>query len=316
MISVSIIVPVYNAEKYLRRCIDSILSQSFEHFELLLVDDGSTDSSGVICDEYATKDNRVRVFHKTNGGVSSARNLGIVKSCGEWVAFVDADDRLLKDALNILMNKSASGTDLVICGYEIYNEDGELIFTTDIEAQEKFININEAITKMFSGLYYNGYLWNKLFNRSVIVNNGLVFHEDIHYNEDRLFCIEYMILLRSKVFYSSEPVYAYLQHADSAISSMNKSFNSKMITEFDAYVMIYKALKGMVGINKQNKKLAKEGVVASYRRLKRMMRRYNCVDNHIMQDRLTHTISLIDYYYILSKFFVRSVRRRIFASVL
>lgn len=146
MISVSIIVPVYNAEKYLRRCIDSILSQSFEHFELLLVDDGSTDSSGVICDEYATKDNRVRVFHKTNGGVSSARNLGIVKSCGEWVAFVDADDRLLKDALNILMNKSASGTDLVICGYEIYNEDGELIFTTDIEAQEKFININEAIT--------------------------------------------------------------------------------------------------------------------------------------------------------------------------
>ena len=89
---ISVIVPVYNAEKYLHRCIDSILSQTFTDFELLLIDDGSKDGSGAICDEYAAKDNRVRVFHKENGGVSSARNLGLDNACGEWVTFVDADD--------------------------------------------------------------------------------------------------------------------------------------------------------------------------------------------------------------------------------
>ena len=88
---VSVIVPVYKAEKYLHRCVDSILAQTFIDFELLLVDDGSPDCSGDICDQYAAADPRVRVFHKPNGGVSSARNLGIEKANGEWLMFVDAD---------------------------------------------------------------------------------------------------------------------------------------------------------------------------------------------------------------------------------
>lgn len=91
---ISVIVPVYNVEKYLRRCIDSILAQTFTDFELLLIDDGSKDNSGDICDGYAMKDERVRVFHKKNGGVSSARNLGLDNAKGEWVSFVDADDYL------------------------------------------------------------------------------------------------------------------------------------------------------------------------------------------------------------------------------
>lgn len=89
---ISVIVPVYNTEKYLHRCVDSILAQTFTDFELLLIDDGSTDSSGAICDEYAQKDSRVRVFHKKNGGVSSARNLGLDNAKGEWISFVDSDD--------------------------------------------------------------------------------------------------------------------------------------------------------------------------------------------------------------------------------
>lgn len=90
---VSVIVPVYNAEKYLNRCVDSILSQTMTDFELLLIDDGSKDDSGRICDEYAEKDARVRAFHKPNGGVSSARNLGLNNARGNWIAYVDADDR-------------------------------------------------------------------------------------------------------------------------------------------------------------------------------------------------------------------------------
>lgn len=99
MPKVSIIVPVYKAEKYLNRCIDSILAQTFTDWELLLIDDGSTDRSGDICDEYAKKDTRIRVFHKENGGVSSARNLGLDSAQGEWVTFIDADDYILPDFL-------------------------------------------------------------------------------------------------------------------------------------------------------------------------------------------------------------------------
>ena len=96
---ISVIVPVYNVEKYLRRCIDSILAQTFSDFELLLIDDGSKDSSGEICEEYAGKDARIRVFHRQNGGVSTARNLGIDKAKGEWIYFVDSDDVVLPSAL-------------------------------------------------------------------------------------------------------------------------------------------------------------------------------------------------------------------------
>ena len=112
---VSIIVPVYNVEKYLHRCVDSILLQTFTDFELLLIDDGSTDKSVDICDKYALKDSRIRVFHKKNGGVSSARNLGIKKSNGVYILFVDSDDYLAKptgdpDERNGLLSKEDKAT--------------------------------------------------------------------------------------------------------------------------------------------------------------------------------------------------------------
>ena len=100
--TISVIIPVYNTEMYLRRCIDSVLAQTYQDFELLLIDDGSKDSSGAICDEYAAKDARVRVFHKENGGVSSARNLGLDNARGEWVTFVDSDDYIEKKLSQVL----------------------------------------------------------------------------------------------------------------------------------------------------------------------------------------------------------------------
>ena len=95
--SISIIVPVYNAERTLNRCVDSILSQTFQEWELLLIDDGSTDRSGELCDEYASKDQRIKVFHKKNGGVSSARNIGLNYAKGEWITFIDSDDEIPKN---------------------------------------------------------------------------------------------------------------------------------------------------------------------------------------------------------------------------
>ena len=113
---ISIIVPVYNTEKYLDRCIQSILSQTYTDFELLLINDGSTDSSGAICDKYAEQDSRVRVFHKENGGVSSARNVGLDNAKGEWVTFCDSDDWVENCWLDTFVENSEN-TDLVVQGF-------------------------------------------------------------------------------------------------------------------------------------------------------------------------------------------------------
>ena len=136
---ISIIVPVYNAEQYLRRCIDSILNQSFTDFELILIDDGSKDKSSDICDEYAAKDSRVRIFHKENGGVSSARNVGLDNSCGEWVAFVDADDEIEDGYLNI--RKSFENSDVIQKPYIIVNNNNE----TKINIQNSRLLKNKEI---------------------------------------------------------------------------------------------------------------------------------------------------------------------------
>lgn len=126
---ISVIVPVYNVEKYLRRCVDSILAQTFTDFELLLIDDGSKDKSGEICDEYAKTDNRVKVFHKENGGVSSARNLGLDNAKGEWICFCDADDWVLSEWLQAFSLLILGNEDIIFSGYiSIYNEIKNKVF--------------------------------------------------------------------------------------------------------------------------------------------------------------------------------------------
>ena len=108
-ILVSVILPVYNVEKYLIKCLDSVIRQTYQKLEIILVDDGSTDSSGKICDEYANKDGRIKVFHKKNGGLSDARNYGIERSTGEYLAFIDSDDYVDDDYIEFLMNLTESG---------------------------------------------------------------------------------------------------------------------------------------------------------------------------------------------------------------
>ena len=111
--NLSIIVPVFNVRNYLSDCIDSIISQSYSDFECILIDDGSTDGSGAICDEYAKKDSRIRVFHKENGGVSSARNIGLDNASGEWIYFVDSDDQILPGGLQTMVDWISDNVDIV-----------------------------------------------------------------------------------------------------------------------------------------------------------------------------------------------------------
>ena len=133
---ISIIVPVYNVEKYLVKCLESIINQTYKYLEIILIDDGSTDGSGRICDEYAKKDNRIKVSHKGNGGLSSARNVGLDMSAGQYIAFVDSDDWLELDMYEYLMkNRAIDG--ITVCGY--YQGDEKIYNTCKIT--EKFIVI-------------------------------------------------------------------------------------------------------------------------------------------------------------------------------
>ena len=190
---ISIIVPVYNTEKYLRHCLDSILNQSFQDFELLLVDDGSKDRSGKICDEYAEKDKRVSVWHQENQGVSVARNVGLEHAQGEWIYFPDSDDIVIENALEIMMKMCVEDIDYVMCGYEVYDENGNCSYAIP-ERQERVISREDALMEMFASTdyRYQGYLWNKLFKASIIRDNNLRFVKGIKFNEDRLYDVEYL----------------------------------------------------------------------------------------------------------------------------
>ena len=188
---ISVIVPVYNVEKYLPKCIDSILAQTFTNFELLLINDGSKDSSGTICDEYAAKDSRIRVFHKENGGVSSARNLGLDNAKGEWIAFVDSDDWVDESYLMDLFQAADEKDMLVVQGIRYYSIENT---ETNICGFENGTYINNDILKAFSEkeLHRFGGPVSKLYNKTLIKQNQIQFNPEIHFGEDLLFMLIYL----------------------------------------------------------------------------------------------------------------------------
>lgn len=187
---ISVIIPVYNVESYLHQCIDSVLAQTYQDFELLLIDDGSTDGSGAICDAYAAKDARVQVFHKENGGVSSARNIGINNSTGEWITFVDSDDWIAKECLNILIGKELQQTDsdFVVASYldvKVIKEEEKSFKFSEILSQKKFVE-KYPILPLYSTPFA------KLFKRSIIVDNNINFDITLNFAEDTIFILSYL----------------------------------------------------------------------------------------------------------------------------
>ena len=187
MPKISVIVPVYNAEKYFHRCIDSILAQTFTNFELLLINDGSKDNSGRICDEYAQKDSRVRVFHKENGGASSARNLGLDNAVGKWIMFVDSDDWVESNYLDQLC-KFETKSDLYLSGHKPYLID--IKDATYKKEEEIKIILNKHI-------FYFSNVWGKLFRSDIIKQNKIVFDKNMNYAEDTVFVFSYLQHIKS-----------------------------------------------------------------------------------------------------------------------
>lgn len=171
----SIIVPVYNSSQYLNRCIDSILNQTYHDFELILVDDGSTDDSGNICDIYAQKDKRIRVFHQSNGGVSSARNKGIKEACGKYIAFVDSDDYLSQDKLEKYIVFCKEEPDIII---------GNKNVPYKLKYNKHIIGINDL-----PHICNVGVVWNSLFYTDHLKQHNITFDENIWHGEDSLFIL-------------------------------------------------------------------------------------------------------------------------------
>lgn len=189
MAHISIIVPVYNAEKDLTRCIDSILSQTFTDFELLLVDDGSDDNSLAVCNRYALLDPRIIVLQKANGGPSSARNSGLDAASGEWIAFSDADDYVESNWLESIVDYTNGDHNLISYGFFCHRSDSTI---SEIIPQA-YSGDGKGYTEAMSSSYMFGSLWTKLFKKQIIDNYALRFNQRIRFREDEEFVLRYLI---------------------------------------------------------------------------------------------------------------------------
>ena len=218
-ITLSIIIPVYNTAPYLRECLDSVQCQTFTDYEVWLVDDGSTDGSGVICDEYDRLDERFHVLHVPNGGVSKARNLGIERAAGFWIAFVDSDDTLLPSCFQHLMGNVKEDTDIVIAGYG--GERGTRIINEDVSLEGSLMKRYFIEKKIYS----QSGPCQKLFRTDVIKKNNIHFPMDIHMGEDMIFFIQYMNHVNSAELVTSDAEGKYTAAAEA--SKLAEEFTNK-----------------------------------------------------------------------------------------
>ena len=223
---VSVIVPVYNVESYLSKCVESIKDQSYTNIEIVLVDDGSTDSSGNLCDEFAKSDGRIKVFHKVNGGVSSARNLGIDVCHGEYITFIDSDDWVEQNYIEVLLNEiQTDANQLVFCKYDIF---------ANGNFKPGYLKIDGEFTKNTYDFKKtaHGRVWGAICSRKMI--GELRFDENLAIGEDALFFAE-VILKTPFVKIISDVLYHYVERDGSALLA---NFNEGKVTELYAWKQI------------------------------------------------------------------------------
>ena len=258
---ISIIIPVYNSEVTLRRCLDSLISQSISDWELILIDDGSTDKSGEICEEYASKDKRIKVFYKKNGGVSSARNVGLDNAKGEWIAFVDADDFVKEFYLAHLLGHSQKQVDLVISYAEIHNGNdiqresypAKLVDDTNFESM--FIE---------NDIQWHTSPWSKLYKRRIIEKHHLRFCEGMHIGEDAVFFYSYMLCSKNS-YISNDTDYCYFAYTSDSLTKRVNSLTSEVlaynqIREIVESMILKKSIKNPIALRNLN------WLIASYQR--------------------------------------------------
>lgn len=208
---ISIIIPIYNREKFIQKCVDSICSQNFSDFECLLIDDGSKDSSGLICDKIAQNDNRFKSIHKENGGVSSARNCGINNATGEWVCFIDSDDWIDENVFQTIFETIDDSVDLCVYGIKTISEKKII----EMPVKQGVLTLNDF---EMNGSFYSS--CNKLYKRKILKVNHLFYNEKCKLSEDTYFFVEYSMYV-SHIYGFSQIFYNYYTNINSAMYNIS-----------------------------------------------------------------------------------------------
>lgn len=217
---ISIIVPVYNVEAYLERCVESILSQTYTNFELLLINDGSTDASGCLCDQLASTNENIKVFHIENRGVSNARNLGIEQSRGEWLTFIDSDDFITNDYLETLISAARADVSVGFSVARVHHvKNGQVTDFPEFSGQESIWSAEQMMKELLMTTRTSFFPVAKLFNKQLIEN--FRFSTDYHLAEDALFLTEVLLETKCTSVFIDKPIYYYDHREGSATTSVN-----------------------------------------------------------------------------------------------
>lgn len=225
MDKLSIIIPIYNSELYLKRCLDSIIAQTYTNLEIICINDGSTDSGGKICDEYAQKDSRIKVYHKPNGGESSARNAGLRLVTGKYIGFIDNDDWIEPNMYESLYASAESNN--VPMSVSGFYRDTDTVSTEMKNNSQIPDGVMSAKDMMLCALNrdsfegYGGYVWNRLFSSKLILNNGITFDENLKFGGDILFCAQAVLADGCKGAYIKKPLYHHYLLESSTSHSKN-----------------------------------------------------------------------------------------------
>ena len=238
---ISIVVPIYNVQKYVSKCIDSIIGQTYHNLEIILVDDGSTDSSPQICDEYSKRDNRIKVIHKINEGLVSARKAGVLAAIGDYIAYVDGDDWIEQNMYEQLVYK-INDADMVICG--VKRDYGKYVSCEMNKVKDRSYEGKELIETVFKRMMYTGdffergiqpHVYNVLFTADLLKRNQLQISNEIRVGEDAA-CLYPTLLEAEKICVTSECFYHY-QMRDNSIMGVNDE------TELERYKILYSYLR-------------------------------------------------------------------------
>ena len=236
---ISVIIPVYNSAEYLSECIKSVISQTYTQLEIILINDGSTDNSGEICDKYASQDKRIIVIHQENGGVSAARNTGLERANGEYIGFIDSDDTVIPEMFEKLLTAiNKHNKQIAICGHTRFHMEGSIEKREQREIAE-VLDVQNAIEYLLSNKYFEGFLWNKLFCARLI--DKLRFDKDLHFCEDLLF-VNQCLLKSNGAVYVAEALYEYRLREN----GLTYSYNSKRRTELQSF-------QRMIDLNRSKK---------------------------------------------------------------
>lgn len=251
---VSVIVPIYKVEQYLNRCVESIINQTYPYLEIILVDDGSPDRCGEICEEFSRKDNRIRVLHKKNGGLSDARNAGLEIATGKYILFVDSDDYIKKDLIEkCICEAEKNQSDMVIFDFLRVEETGEELCSMELDKSGTY-TLQEEPRLLFGATS----AWNKLFRRDLFIKTEIRFPVGKYYED--LGTIPKLLLLANKITYLKEPFYYYIIRPGSIMTAAkfekNYADRTEMIDgildfyiENKMYQTYYKELEYFVMLN-------------------------------------------------------------------